>query len=89
MSLGYRNEKVVQPSRFKLILVQGGEDCGYTIGCGIRVEPLPGETLEAAQAAAQERICEEDSGLHEVEVAFIAECVELPIAEWRRAAHGE
>lgn len=24
-----------------------------------------------------------------VEVTFIGACVEIPIAEWRRAAHGE
>lgn len=86
MSVGYRNERAVKPSRFKLILVQGGEGCDYTIGCGIRVESLRGETLEDAKAEAKALLCDEDEGLltgdGAVAAAFIADCEELPIAEW-------
>jgi hypothetical protein len=41
-------------TKFWLLLVQEGEGCDYTVGCGMRAQPLKAQTIEEARVEARE-----------------------------------
>jgi hypothetical protein len=41
-------------TKFWMLMVQNGEGCDYTIGCGLCAEPLKAQTIEEARKEAED-----------------------------------
>jgi hypothetical protein len=78
--------RVPESTKFMVILVQEGEGCDYTIGCGVRVVPLRAATVEDARVEA-ERMIHRDGYLDRegsVEKAVLVTAHEyLPVVTWK------
>ena len=62
--------------RYILVLVQHGDGCDYTIGCGLAVKVLKATEPELALAEAADEI-QEYGGSVEIEQAYLLKCGEV------------
>lgn len=78
--------RVPNGTKYMVILVQDGEGCDYTIGCGVKVEPLKARTVEDARAEAQRTIMS-DGYLEREDAVYKAVLVtdheDLPVESWK------
>lgn len=73
-------------TKYMVILVQDGDGCDYTIGCGVKVKPLKARTVEDARAEAQHTIMS-DGSLEREDAIYKAVLVtsheDLPVESWK------
>jgi len=77
---------VPEGTKYMVIMVQNGEGCDYTIGCGVKVEPLKARTVEDARAEAQRIITldgylERDGAVYKAVLVTAHE--DLPVESWK------
>ena len=76
-------------TRYWMLLVEEGEGCGHTIGCGLRAHPLRATTRDEAEKEARDEAddyfgCLSENPSHEISrVVLITACEFLPLAQWR------
>ena len=75
---------------FRLVMIQEGEGCDYTIGCGIRVEPLLAASTSEALTEAERKIKGGDEGSQMLEGEYalsrafvVSAYIDLPLDVWR------
>jgi hypothetical protein len=77
-------------ARFIAYLEQASEGCDYTIGCGVLLIPIGGNTREEAVAELKQMIFEDGSGygphsdyrLERITLYEVADTAGIPIKEW-------
>jgi hypothetical protein len=87
VSNGNRAFREVTPAtKFWLLLVQQGEGCDYTVGCGVAAHALRAQDVETARVEAKAHMAYGSylDGHHTLEhVVLVKDCEFLPLSIWK------